>query len=362
MKKYNIDLGFLEKSNLKWINDRSILISISGSISYGTNSENSDIDIRGVAVPPKEYFFGVQDVFEQAQFSEPYDCVIFDIRKFFKLAIDNNPNILELLFTDDKFIIKNNAEKILNIRDLFLSKKAKFTYAGYAHSQIKRMELHKQWIRHPFIEKPKRENFGLSDIRKNIPSHQLLEIDAAINKKLDEWNIDTTGMEKWAAIDFKNNLQDVLTELKIYSSNFDEYAVKSIGLSDQISEEFIKERKYSKALKDYKNFQEWKQKRNSSRYALEEKFGFDCKFAMHVIRLYRTCKDILITGTLKTFRDDAVELLEIRNGIWSFDRVLDEAKKLEAECNELYEKSTLRKVPETKKINEVLIQTIEGML
>lgn len=41
----------------------------------------SDLDIKGVAVPPREYFHGFANVFEQAESNGP-DMVVYDIQKF----------------------------------------------------------------------------------------------------------------------------------------------------------------------------------------------------------------------------------------------------------------------------------------
>src|SRR5690606_38728560 len=200
-------------------------------------------------------------------------------------------------------------KELLDIRESFLSKKARFTLAGYARSQLKRIHVHRKWLLQPIENKPERKDFGLPENHKVIPEHQLLEIEAAIRKVLDEWQPDTTGMENDVAIKFKNELYDTLVSLKINHEDMDLYAARYLGLNDNLIEVFKKERQYKQALKEWRNYQEWKENRNRTRFEFEEKFGFDTKHGMHLVRLYRSCVDLLKTGKLAVKRPDAEELL-----------------------------------------------------
>ena len=60
-------LSFLEKSNLYWLKDNTIFLSIVGSQSYGLSTPQSDVDYKGIAIPPIQYFTGFQNRFEQAK-------------------------------------------------------------------------------------------------------------------------------------------------------------------------------------------------------------------------------------------------------------------------------------------------------
>jgi predicted nucleotidyltransferase len=348
------------KSNQKWLEKNTIFLTKYGSHAYGTSRPDSDLDIRGVCVEPKQYYYGVLDNFEQFITSEPYDITIFGIKKFIKLAVDNNPNAMEIMFTDesDHIFINDIGKKLLDIKDLFLSKKSRFTLAGYARSQLRRIKTHREWILNPPRKKPVRQDFGLPEMGKLIPQHQLLEIEAAIRKVIDDWTIDTTGMDNDAAIKFKNELYDVLLNLKINHDDMDLYAARYLGLNDNLVESFKKERAYKIAAHQYEQYEEWKEKRNKSRYELEEKFHYDTKHGMHLVRLYRSCEELLKTGKLNVKRADAEELLSIRNGAWTYDELIEWADKQDKLIDELYKTSTLRKEPERVKINEWMISTI----
>ena len=54
-----VDLG-LDRLSQKWIAERTIILGPSGSYAYGTFNENSDHDYKGVVIPPKEYYFGLE--------------------------------------------------------------------------------------------------------------------------------------------------------------------------------------------------------------------------------------------------------------------------------------------------------------
>src|SRR5579883_1842183 len=87
--------------NLPWLRERTIYLSRHGSHAYGTSGPNSDLDLRGVAIPPREYLHGYLRRFEQAEQKGDPDLVIFALSKFLGLAADCNPNVLEILYTDD---------------------------------------------------------------------------------------------------------------------------------------------------------------------------------------------------------------------------------------------------------------------
>ena len=354
----------LAKTNLKWLHTNTIYITKYGSHAYGTNTPESDLDIRGIAIPPKEYYFGILSNFEQYQSVEPFDLVIFDIRKFIKLAMDFNPNAVEILFTEpeDHIFKKSPINKLFENKDKFISKKARYTLSGYAISQLRRINLHRKYILNPPTRKPERTDFGLPESNTLIPNHQLLEIEAAINKKINDWHIDTTGMQNDLSIDIKNKMHDILLELKINTEEFDIYAARNLGLNDNLMEAFKKERQYKNAKRDWDHYLHWKKTRNPKRYAIETKYGYDCKHGSHLVRLFRSCRELLETGQFKVKRDDAEELLAIKNGAWTYEQLIEWAEKEDKALDELYKTSTLPREPDRQAINNICIEMIEEMI
>lgn len=132
----------------------TVLLGYRGSIAHGTweppESEFStdDIDLMGVAVGPVDFYLGTQGFLGKRQAAETfegaYDAVTYEIRKFIRLLAGSNPNVMSLLWLpDDLYLLRSTAANILiNRRSVFLSKRAREAYVGYAMSQIDRTEKH----------------------------------------------------------------------------------------------------------------------------------------------------------------------------------------------------------------------------
>ena len=115
------------------------------------------------------------------------------------------------------------------------------------------------------------------------------------------------------------------------------------------------EAEYLLAKEQHKQYWEWKNNRNEKRAALEEKYGIDTKHLMHLVRLLRMGKEILSDQGVIVFRPDAKELLEIRNGAWSYEESIKYAESMEKEIQELYKTTGLRKKPDIKLAAKVLM-------
>lgn len=122
------------------------------------------------------------------------------------------------------------------------------------------------------------------------------------------------------------------------------------------------EHDFDVAKKKYEQYLTWKKNRNPERAILEDKFGYDTKHAGHLFRLLRMGHEILTTGKVLVYRPDREELLDIRRGAWSYEKVVHEAEKLEKELDSLYEKSTLQHSPKDKAIDKLLIEITEDVL
>ena len=251
----------------------TIFATLHGSRAYGTNIASSDSDFKGVAIPPKEYFLGYFSRFEQAEQlvskGHPHDKTIYDIRKFLNLAANTNPNIIEVLFTDpsDHTVTTKWSDRLLAHRDLFISKKARFTFSGYAYGQLKRIKSHRAWLLNPPTHQPLRTEFGL-------PSDTSKAVDVSTMNAVDS--------------------------LSSEGHTFSEEVMATIQ----------KEKKYSAALQYWKQYQEWKATRNADRAELEAKHGFDC---------YSDDTEFLTHAGWKKFDDvtasDTLATVFIRRGI-----------------------------------------------
>lgn len=114
-----------------------LYLVLTGSRAYGIHTTDSDYDYRGVFMNTPCELFGLS-----IRNSQEYagDTVLHSLRELCKLALNANPNVLELLFLPSKFISFCHPlfQKIIDNRNLFLSQKVKYSYAGYAYSQLQR--------------------------------------------------------------------------------------------------------------------------------------------------------------------------------------------------------------------------------
>lgn len=60
------------------------------------------------------------------------------------------------------------------------------------------------------------------------------------------------------------------------------------------------------------------------------KFGYDTKAAMHCLRLYLECIELMELGTITLPRPEEDYLIEVRSGVWPLERFLREAQLLHA--------------------------------
>lgn len=307
---------------MKLEEQRIIIETRSGSKAYGTDTLDSDEDFRGIYIPPKEYFYGFAKQFEQFEFKEPHDRVIYDIRKYFKLAVNGNPNICEVLWVRDCDIIRINklGEKLREHREEFLSKRCRFSYAGYAHSQILRIKRHRGWLLNPPKKKPERADFGLPEHRRLVPK---------------DW------LDALAQSDLTKEDNQV------------------IELPLELIDAAKREKSYHDATEHWKHYMNWKESRNRKRADLEARYFFDTKHGSHVLRLLLSCVEILEGKGLIVYRPDREYLKEVRAGKLSYEELLEKSEELDKRAGELYKTSTLRHTPDVNELDELCISLVE---
>jgi uncharacterized protein len=348
------------RSDIAWLWKRTLFLTAHGSHAYGTNLPTSDRDYKGFCIPPKAYFHGYAKRFEQAEFKGDPDMVVYDIRKFFKLAADCNPAIIEILFTEtnDHQLVHPLGALVLQNRELFLSRKAKHTFSGYAVAQLKKIRSHKRWIDGGPQKPPERSDFGLP-ANPLIPKNQLDAVLAGIRKQIEAWDVDLTHMDDAARIDLQNRIAEALSEQGVLKDNQWRLAGKKMGLDDNFIDLMDRERQFSNAVNEWRSYQTWLATRNEKRSELERKWGYDTKHGMHLVRLMRMCGEILRGEGVKTKRPDAEELLAIRNGLWKYEDLLDWAAKQEQAFEQLYVSSPLPKSPPVNRLDDLLVKVVE---
>ena len=257
----------LEKRKLisppRWLGCNTAFLTIFGSMAYGCNENESDVDVVGFCIPPKEQVFPhlaghipgfgrqaphfeqyLQHHIEDKDAGKSYDLTVYSIVKYFQLLMDNNPNIIDSLFIPRECIILSTqiAEKVRENKHLFLHKGLKHKYSGYAYSQLNK-----------------------------INSKEPVE---------------------------------------------------------------------------------------GKRKELVDKFGYDTKFAMHLVRLINYAEELLTTGDLDMRRNSEM-LKHIRRGGWTKEELIKWFSSKEKELDNLYKNNTtLPHKPEEEKIKSLLIECL----
>ena len=236
---------------------------IMGSVAYGVSSNNSDIDVYGFAIPPKDLIFphlageiqgfGRQKKkFGQFQTEKSviskdgrtkYDVAMYNIVKFFQLCMDNNPNMIDSLFVPRRCIVHSTqiGEHVRENRKMFLHKGSWPKFKGYAYGQ-----MHKMNTKNP----------------------------------------------------------------------------------------------------------------EGERKELVEKYGYDVKFAYHVVRLLNEVEQILTERDLDLERNRE-QLKSIRRGEWKQNQIVEYFEMKEKSLEELYTKSDLPHSPDETAIKSLLLECLE---
>lgn len=309
--------------NDKNLGNNIILLGLGGSHAYGMDKEGSDLDVRGIALNPKEEILLGTD-FEQVVDVDT-DTTVYSFNKMLTLLAKLNPNTCELLGLEDWQYLKLSpiAKELLDNKKMFLSKLCIHTFGNYAGSQLRRMEnkaarLVGQAQNEAYILKS--INNAKYDFKNRYYPHNESDVELYIDKAVQEGydseifmnvNLQHYPLRDWAGM---------WNEMKAIVSSYNK-----IG------------------------------KRNEKAIS-HDKLG---KHMAHLIRLYMMCIDILEREEIITYRTDEHDLLmSIRNGEY-----LDENRQPTTSFYDLlneYEKrfdyaknnTSLPDVPDYKRINE----------
>jgi uncharacterized protein len=81
--------------------------------------------------------------------------------------------------------------------------------------------------------------------------------------------------------------------------------------------------------------------KKGQRPELEEKYGYDVKAGMHVLRLLHECRELVSTGKITLPRPERDLLIRVRTGKYSMEKVLAMAQEQFIECQEAAKVSIL---------------------
>ncbi len=280
-----------------------IFLTLGGSHAYGTNVETSDVDVRGCAMNSRSDLIGLSS-FEQVVNTET-DTTIYSFNKLISLLINCNPNTIELLGCKPEhyFVINDIGKQMIDNRKLFLSQKVVASFGGYATQQLRRLQN--------------------ALARDHLPQAQTEEhIKDALERSIKSFGDRYTS--------FEHGCIELLTE-KSQRDNLDTEVFCNIHIDKYPARELqALLNTLSAVVRSYEKLNHRHHKKDNVHLN---------KHAMHLIRLYLMCLDILENEEIRTYRENDREfLLNIRNGAFQnedgtyrqefFDIVSDFEKRL----------------------------------
>lgn len=284
-------------------------LTLAGSISYGTDNEKSDTDIRGFAVESVDDLL-TGKAFEQVE-DRTTDTVIYGLRKFFHLCTGGNPNVIELLGTEPEHILYMNevGKKVRDNAEIFLSKRAFKSFAGYATAQLRRLQNALAHDSYPEREKNQH-------ILKSIESMMM------------------TNREDYEAISFKLTDDEILISVDAKELPLRKFLAMNSSLTTM--------------LNNYDKLNHRNRKKDDEHLN---------KHAMHLVRLYLTGIDILEGRGVITYREKDLPLLrKIRAGEVPFEDIFKMADEFEEQMLSAYKNSKLPDNPDVAKIDKLLLE------
>lgn len=246
----------------KFLPDNTHYLTMMGSIVYGASTDASDRDVYGFCVPPKRVVFPHLDnviqgfgrqiqkfeVWQQHHVKDgdtEWDFAIYSIVKYFSLLMENNPNMLDSIYTPRNAVLHMTplAQHVRDNKNIFVHKGCYGKFRGYAMSQMAKIRT------------------------KTAPS-------------------------------------------------------------------------------------------NEKRAATVAAYGYDVKYAMHLVRLCLECEQLLETGEMHLDKDAAL-YRKIRAGEWSFEYLEEWFTSKEKHLEELLNTSSLPYSPDEDVIKKVLLECLE---
>ena len=310
-----------------------ILLGLAGSYSYGTNNENSDIDVRGVTLNRKSDLIGMTSYDQYTD--ENTDTVIYTFNKIIRLLLECNPNTCELLGLNEEHYLYLSpiGRELLANRRLFLSKRAIQSFGGYADQQLRRLQ---NALARDRMASEERERHIYNSVKN------------AMYEFRERYRISDYGTLKIYIDEAENPKMDTEIFLDAQFSHYPLRDYRNIwGEMNNIVKEYDKIGKRNRKKDD----------------------NHLNKHAMHLIRLFMMAIDILEKEEIITYRKDEHELLmKIRRGEFQkedgtyrtefYEILADYEKRL----HEAAENTSLPDEPDYERVQEFVMSVNERVV
>ena len=310
-----------------------ILLGLAGSYSYGTNNENSDIDVRGVTLNRKSDLIGMTSYDQYTD--ENTDTVIYTFNKIIRLLLECNPNTCELLGLNEEHYLYLSpiGRELLANRRLFLSKRAIQSFGGYADQQLRRLQ---NALARDRMASEERERHIYNSVKN------------AMYEFRERYRISDYGTLKIYIDEAENPEMDTEIFLDAQFSHYPLRDYRNIwGEMNNI-------------VKEYDEIGKRNRKKDDNHLN---------KHAMHLIRLFMMAIDILEKEEIITYRKDEHELLmKIRRGEFQkedgtyrtefYEILADYEKRL----HEAAENTSLPDEPDYERVQEFVMSVNERVV
>lgn len=297
-----------------------------GSHLFGTSTPESDEDFEGIFMPDRSLVFGfgrckevdlgVVDKDDMGRnTADAIDYKVREYRDFCRLALQNNPNIMNVLFANDEntVVCTEFGKRLKEMAPCFPHMGCIQRYKGYAISQLKKMEIKPQNRADLMAAKMILEGYSLKD-----PKKMLVELSG--NNYFND-----LGPGKHIKVG------DILLE-------------RSLKVKDALG-------RISSRLE-----------RVSARAELWDKYGFDTKFAANLIQILMQGRELVSSGVLSFPLEGAGVILDIKRGAYEAGRIREMAESLQAEIDLDAKAERIPAKPKYEKIESFVVKEVEKWL
>lgn len=309
------------------LGDRIMFLTLGGSHAYGTDVPTSDVDIRGCTMNNASEIVGLSN-FEQFVETST-DTTVYSFNKLISLLLNCNPNTIEMLGCRPEHYIymTDLGREMINNRKMFLSKRALYSFGGYANQQLNRLE---NALARDHLSQAKKEEHIRRSMENSVKSFEsrYTNFEAGSIKLFT----DASQREDWD--------QEIFADIHL---------------------EHFPARQFNSMMNDLHNVIGTYEKLNHRNHKKDD--AHLNKHAMHLVRLYLMCIDILEKEEIVTYRESDHDLLmSIRNGAYQnedstckpefFEIIADLKKRLDY----AKENTSLPAHPNMKEVEEFVME------
>lgn len=333
-----------------------LLEVISGSRAYGTDTPESDTDIKGVFLQPLDSWLGLHRL-DQVN-DEGHNVTFYELGRFAELLGKNNPNLLEMLFTPPDCVLFRHPLLDLITPEMVLSRVCFDSFAGYAATQItKARGLNKKIVNpQPETRRSAMEFCHVLDGQGSVPladwlaARGLRQHDcglAAVPHMPGTFGIyhDPSGAAEYRGLWSSAEA----TDPTLSSVPRD---ARPLGWMHFNKDAF------KRHCREWAEYREWLTHRNEARYRgnMQHGQGYDAKNLMHTFRLLDSAEEIAREGRLNVRTRNRAWLLRVRAGEFSYDELMQRAAERVEEIRVLYSACALPEKPDISGIEAAVVQ------